>query len=169
MSGVGSGVAPGRLRAFTGADWAAVAAIHDAARCQELQRGGVPLAAWRPMDACAEEEEFFDSETRVAETAGAVAGFVSWRGAYITWMYVHPAAQGRGLGSLLLRRAKEEIGPGAWVNVIGGNAPAERLYRKHGFERVFERPGHCAGHPCRLLRMALPTSPMRDPSAVRVV
>src|SRR4029079_13305981 len=126
-------------------DWDAVCQVHDAARVLELACGGVDPGAFLPMANVAEDEEFFDSETLVACMDGRVVGFISWNGAYITWMYVGPALHRRGIGRQLLAQAMRRIGPQAWTNAIGGNAPALALYLSMGFELVWVRPSDCDG------------------------
>lgn len=124
------------IRPYTDVDWAAVCRIHDEARVQELAAGGVDPRAFRPMVEAAEGDEFFDSETAVACLGDRVTGFVSWNGAYITWLYVDPTAQRRGIGRRLLQHALQRIGPEAWTSMIAGNEPAFALYRHAGFEVV---------------------------------
>ncbi|MBA4019213.1 MAG: N-acetyltransferase [Pirellula sp.] len=156
------------LRPYLPNDWPEVCRVHDLARVQELTFGGVYPQAFRPMRSAADAEEFFVSETLVACVAGALAGFVSWNGSYITWLYVDPAFQRRGIGRRLLHAALERIGPEAWTNLIAGNLPALKLYCDAGMEVVWTRPGDVEGHACQGMRVALPTSRMRDPAARRV-
>jgi len=155
------------IRPYTGTDWAAVCRIHEAARVQELAAGGVDPRAFRAMTEAADADELFDSATAVACLGDRVAGFVSWNGAYVTWLYVDPGAQRRGIGRRLLEHALRQIGPEAWTNIIAGNEPALALYRRAGLQVVWERPGDCDGFPCAAMRFALPTSRMRDPDARR--
>lgn len=89
-----------------------VCSIHDTARVQELAAGGVNPRAFRPMHEVAQVDEFFDCETMVA-CLDNVVGFVSWNGSYITWLYVKPSIQGRGVGWRLLQHAVQQIGPDA--------------------------------------------------------
>ena len=155
------------LRPYTPADWEAVCAVHDRARPMELA-GSTDPTAFRPMVDEAEEEEFYDSRTFVAcVDGGRVVGFVSFNGAYITWMYVAPEFQRRGIGSLLLAEAMKHCGPEAWLNTMGGNCAAIAFYRKAGFDVVKSFPSDCVGYPCTCLRLALPTSRMHDPAARR--
>lgn len=155
------------FRGYTPADWPQVCRVHDLARVQELAAGGVDAGAFRPMRDAAEGDEFFVSETVVACAGDYLVGFVSWNGAYITWLYVDPGWQRRGVGRRLLAESLWRIGPGAWTNLIGGNAAALALYRRAGMEVVWARPGDCDGFPCVGMRLALPTSRMRDPAARR--
>jgi ribosomal protein S18 acetylase RimI-like enzyme len=120
------------------------------------------------MGEVAEGDEFFDSETWVAcVDGGGVVGFVSWNGDYITWLYVEPGCQRRGIGRRLLHEALRRIGGEAWTNMIAGNEAALGLYRSAGMEVVWMRESDCEGYPCRAMRLALPGGRMRDPGAVR--
>jgi ribosomal protein S18 acetylase RimI-like enzyme len=155
------------IRPYTVSDWTAVCRIHDAARPQELATGGVDARAFRPMVEAAEGDEFFASETAVACVGDTIAGFISWNGAYITWLYVDPAFQRRGIGRRLLQHALRLIGPEAWTSMIVGNEAALGLYRGAGMEMVWTRSSQCDGYACNSMRLALPTSRMHDPAARR--
>jgi [ribosomal protein S18]-alanine N-acetyltransferase len=155
------------IRPYTRGDWPGVCAIHDAARIQELAAGGVDPRAFRTMVDAAEGDEFFVSETLVACISDQMAGFVSWHGDYVTWLYVAPIFQRRGIGRRLLAAALARIGPQAWTSLLGGNEPALALYLAAGMEVVWTRPSECEGYPCQGMRVALPTSRMRDPQARR--
>ena len=158
---------PVEIRDYTPADWPQVCAIHDLARVQELAHGGVDTRAFRPMVDAAEGDEFFISKTVVACCDHRVVGFISWNGPYISWLYVEPGAQRRGIGTKLLDYALRLIGPEAWTNMLAGNEPAQKLYQAAGMEIVWTRDDTCEGYPCRGVRLALPTSRMRDPHARR--
>jgi putative acetyltransferase len=119
------------------------------------------------MTAAAEDDEFHLSKTAVACCDGRVVGFISWNGSYISWLYVEPGFQGQGIGKELLAHALQQIGPEAWTNMLAGNEPAQRIYTAAGMEVVWTRDSSCDGYPCRGMRLALPTSRMRDPNARR--
>ncbi|HEX4087015.1 MAG TPA: N-acetyltransferase [Chthoniobacteraceae bacterium] len=155
------------IRRYTAADWEDVCHIHDESRVQELFSGGVDPRAFRTMAEVAQSDEFFASETLLAYAGESIAGFISWNGAYITWLYVLPAYQRRGIGRRLLDEALRRIGPHAWTNIIAGNEPALAVYRAFGMEPVWTRPADCEGYVCNMTRLALPDSPMRDPSMRR--
>jgi len=155
------------IRPYAPADWPAICRIHDAARVQELAAGGVDRRAFRPMTEAAIADGFFDSETVVAQLGERVEGFVAWNGAYVSWLYVNPSAQRHGIGRRLLVHALQKIGRQAWTNMLVGNNRALTLYRQVGFEVVWERNSLCDGFPCVAMRLALPTSRMRDPSVRR--
>ncbi|WP_254509784.1 GNAT family N-acetyltransferase [Anatilimnocola floriformis] len=156
------------LRDYAPNDWDAICQIHDVARVQELTAGNVDPRAFKPMTEAAEGDEFFISQTVVAYYDNRVIGFISWNGAYITWLYVEPADQGRGVGRALLEHALRCIGAEAWTNMLGGNERALRLYRTAGFDVVWTRDRTCEGYLCQALRLALPGSHMRDPQARRI-
>lgn len=119
------------------------------------------------MTEVAEDDEFFASQTLVACLGGAVVGFASWNEDYLTWLYVDPNQQRRGIGRRLLAEVLERIGPEAWTNTLAGNDPALALYRQAGMEVVWTRPCNIEGFPCMGMRLALPTSRMRDPETKR--
>ncbi len=69
--------------------------------------------------------------------------------AFVQTMAVAPSAQGRGLGARLLvalleeaeRRGQRTVS----LEVRSDNAPAQRLYERHGFTRTGVRRGYYAG------------------------
>lgn len=156
-----------KLRAYEQADWPAVCRIHDAARVQELAAGQVDPRAFRPMVEAAAGDEFFISQTLIACAGKEVVGFVSWNGPYITWLYVDPDYQRRGIGSRLLNEALSRSGPNTWTSMLAANDAAMSIYLKAGLEVVWIRPSECDGYPCQGVRLALPTSWMHNPNARR--
>jgi len=63
-------------------------------------------------------------------------------GPYVALLAVLPDWQGRGLGSVMLRRIEEEMKPkNVWVCVSSFNRSAERFYIRNGFEHVGSLPG----------------------------
>lgn len=60
------------------------------------------------------------------------AGFIARDGARIHALYVHPRAQGRGMGRALIEQAKDGA---AWLElfVLDANLPARRFYAGCGF------------------------------------
>lgn len=83
----------------------------------------------------------------VAEGQGALAGYaglqVSGSEADVQTIGVAPAAQGRGVGTLLLRSLVTEAAcrgaTSLLLEVRADNAPAIGLYRREGFERIAVR------------------------------
>ncbi len=71
--------------------------------------------------------------TWVATVEGEVAGVLVLDGAQIDHLFVAPTRTGRGLGGLLLDRAKVERPEGLWLWVFATNIGARRLYLRHGF------------------------------------
>lgn len=146
-------------RAFVPEDWEALCGVYARAA------GGEPT--FRPMP---EEEDhaLFQSlnTVRVACVAGQVVGFVAWReqgewqgSGYLSWLYVDPMFQRRGVGDRLLTEAMTALGDQAWTLTRQGNAPAINLYQKHGMQLVRFQPTATGGE----VRLALPTSRKLDP------
>ena len=154
------------IRRYDSADLPHVYRVHDLARVVELARGGVDPRAFRPMEEVADADEFFVSETLVACDGPNVIGFVSWKGDYITWLYVEPSYHRRGIGRRLLNEALRSIGPEAWTNTLGGNEAAVSLYRDAGMKVASSRSDEYEGNSFTSLRLALPTSRMHTSSVV---
>ncbi|TQN35690.1 ribosomal protein S18 acetylase RimI-like enzyme [Blastococcus colisei] len=137
------------IREYRPADWDAIARAHDAARLQELAPS-VGVEAFRPLAETAKREGLFDEQVWVAELDGEVVGFVAYAHAEVTWMYVHPESQQRGVGRALLRHAlahADDLGGEGYVTVtvLDGN-PARKLYESEGFRLVETRRGGLAGN-----------------------
>ncbi len=145
--------APGRVRPLDpGRDMRAVADLIEIAFRGELDRAGSSLvadmrhlAALGPLLTIADRVSPYPSGY-VYEQAGRVVGNVSvnpedlsagrW---FISNVAVHPTLQGRGIGRQLMDAALEGIrrqgGRRVLLQVRTDNEPAQRLYRRLGFER----------------------------------
>jgi ribosomal protein S18 acetylase RimI-like enzyme len=75
--------------------------------------------------------------TWVAESGGAVAGFVVVVDDEVEQIYVDRSWRGRGVAERLLRHAEAVIGHGgrrtAWLAVVAGNTRARRFYARLGW------------------------------------
>jgi ribosomal protein S18 acetylase RimI-like enzyme len=78
-----------------------------------------------------------EQEVFVADLDGRIAGFVAMsNGDFLEHLYVHPDQQGRGVGSALLRRAKERMLGGFRLWVFQANERARQFYERHGLRIV---------------------------------
>lgn len=70
----------------------------------------------------------------LALCADAPVGFLALAPAerQLCQLFVLPAAQGRGVGTSLLRHAMAELGGELWLSVMADNAGARRFYERHG-------------------------------------
>jgi ribosomal protein S18 acetylase RimI-like enzyme len=71
--------------------------------------------------------------TLAALEAGVMAGFIALRGSHIDQLYVDPAHQRRGIGSLLLDQAVETTLGRITLDVFEENIGARAFYGRHGF------------------------------------
>ena len=76
------------------------------------------------------------AELWVAEEDGRVVAFAGLEGSELSHLYVDPGAQGRGVGSALLDRAKSLRPEGIELWVFQKNDGARRFYERHGFRLV---------------------------------
>jgi ribosomal protein S18 acetylase RimI-like enzyme len=133
------------IRPYRSGDWAAIEAIHDAARLIEL-RLSVGEEAFLSLAETAENEGLFAGEVWVATEADAVVGFVAACADEITWLYVDTERHRRGIGRALLRHAIGCCGEVVRVETLVGNEPALALYRSEGFTVVETKAGRLVGN-----------------------
>ena len=77
-----------------------------------------------------------EQEVWVYEDHAAILGFAALDDQLLTFLYVEPEAQGGGIGSRLLDRAKERRPHGFTFWVFQRNARARRFYERHGCRPV---------------------------------
>jgi GNAT superfamily N-acetyltransferase len=77
------------------------------------------------------------TDTWVVKRHGNVVGFISISAMTVEQLYVAPAETGKGIGAMLLARAKRERPSGLDLWTFQVNAGARRFYERHGF-RVAE-------------------------------
>jgi GNAT superfamily N-acetyltransferase len=103
---------------------------------------------WLPVlrDA-AEDRAYFaervlpSCEVLVLRRTGRVLGFLALRGDEVDHLYVHPAAQRRGVGSELLAEAKARRPGGLELWAFQRNTPALAFYARHGFVELYRTDG----------------------------
>jgi ribosomal protein S18 acetylase RimI-like enzyme len=88
----------------------------------------------------------------VAETAGAVVGFIWYvekgaffRSGYVMLIGVDPALQGQGVGEILMDAAESilfETSEDVFLLVSDFNEGAQRFYRHRGYKLVGSLPGY---------------------------
>jgi GNAT superfamily N-acetyltransferase len=67
---------------------------------------------------------------------------------WIDQLYLHPSAVGRGIGSRLLQRAIQELGPRIRLYTFQANAGSRRFYERHGFLAIAFSDGHTNEEHC---------------------
>lgn len=72
---------------------------------------------------------------------GRIAAMMSLLPGWIEQLYVDPAYQSHGVGSLLLQRAKERSPKGLELWTFVSNTGAGRFYERHGFLPLEETDG----------------------------
>ena len=147
------------IRAATEADAAALAEIQARAwrwaYSDFVDHDDMPVAAerlerWR--------DNVAHGRLRVFDQDGTVVGYASVHGDQLTSLYVDPAAQGAGVGGLLLTDAEERLRAGgstvAWLWVFVANAQGRAFYERRGWRAVGEphREAHWVGEALRYER-----------------
>jgi ribosomal protein S18 acetylase RimI-like enzyme len=136
---------PVRVRDYAPSDWPHLCAIHDAARKQELLASGL-LDAFLTLEQTADNEGLFDGLVLVAEDDAEVLGFIALSDNEITWLYVSPAHQRRGVARRLIRAALRSATGPVSLDVLMGNEAALKLYLSEGFQVVKQVTGKLAGN-----------------------
>lgn len=122
------------------------------------------IAHWRATDREPAWYRTYWPNMIVAEVSGAVAGLTQPKVDEVNGLWVDPAWQGAGVGSLLLEAAEDAIASGgfdrAWLTCSGFNGRAAGFYRARGYRIVRrEEQLHPSGVPEEVLTYAkrLPT------------
>ena len=124
------------------------AASDEAARLVAIQ---VAARAVAPMPAAIHAEAdvaaFLGSrhgvdETWVAEVDGEAVAYARFTATWLDDLYVHPSAQGRGIGSALLDLVMALRPEGLGLYVFESNLPAQRFYAGRGFVVTARHDGH---------------------------
>jgi putative acetyltransferase len=87
-----------------------------------------------------------NSETYVYENENGICGFFSLHEKTLAAIFVKPNQQGKGIGSKLLKKAKE-LRKSLILAVYKENSKSVLFYRKAGFRFVKERIDENTGHP----------------------
>jgi putative acetyltransferase len=127
------------LRPFLGEDTPVLAAIF-AAAVEELTGDDYSEAQQQAWASAADDEEKFGKRlasqlTLIATLQNSPVGFASLKGAdHIDMLYVHPAAVGQGVGSML-SEALEKLagGRGAKVLTVDASDNAVEFFEKRGY------------------------------------
>ncbi len=77
-----------------------------------------------------------DCAVWVAEADGCILGFAAVAGTHLEQLYLHPGHLRRGIGSLLLAKAKELSPGGLELHCFQRNAAARAFYEARGFTAV---------------------------------
>ena len=125
------------VRPARAADSAAIAHVHTTSREAAMpflpprRRTDAEVARW-VRDVLLAEGPVWVAE----DGAGAVVGYAAVAGGWLEHLYLLPARRRRGIGSLLLDRAKEHRPQGLDLHVFQRNTDARAFYARHGFTVV---------------------------------
>lgn len=112
----------------------------------------VDKSYWLESEALVRDVYLPDAETWIAEKDGALLGFISiMKRQFIGALFVTRAAQGYGVGSALIEKAKT-LYPILLLEVYKENANAVGFYLKHGFNAVAEQPHPETGQTTYVMR-----------------
>lgn len=67
---------------------------------------------------------------------------------WIEQLYLAPSAVGRGLGSQLLQRAEQQLGPRLRLHTFQANTGSRRFYERHGFQAIAFTDGSANEERC---------------------
>ena len=123
-------------------DAAALAQLYVNARAAAVP--AVPPIAHSETDVRAWIERQLESDTQcwVTEDAFGLSGLCFLDDGWVDQLYVRPDSLGQGIGSALVRHAKQVMPSGLQLWTFQSNARAHRFYERHGFEAVEYTDGH---------------------------
>ena len=123
------------------------AVLTDAVRIAHLiRRSKAEAMPWLAVPHSVAEDESWAAHVLLPEHGVIVAcdarnpsrllAVLAFRTEWVDQLYVAPGEQGRGLGSRLLHRAKEEAPAGLSLWTFERNGRARKFYERHGFVEV---------------------------------
>jgi ribosomal protein S18 acetylase RimI-like enzyme len=123
------------------------ATVDDLPACAEIINDYIDATAWLPRTKSrAEIAGFFAPElltsriVLVAEIDGEVGAYLSMsREGWVYGLYLAPHARSRGIGRMLIDRAKAVQPTQLELTVFEPNVDARRFYEREGFREVPER------------------------------
>lgn len=118
-----------------------VAAMFSAARRAAVPSMPPPVHTVEEDRAWLADQLEGDREAWVAEREGRVVALLLLEGAWLHSLYVDPAHQNAGIGSVLVDLAKALRPGGLQLWAFQSNTGARRLYARHGFVEVEETDG----------------------------
>ena len=116
------------------------ATLADADDIARIMRAALQAFDWIPQLHTPEEDRGFirghvlpNQSATVAESAGAIVGFIAIYGCWVTQLYLDPQWTGRGIGAELLRQATRPMDV-VKLYCFQSNAGARRFYEREGFD-----------------------------------
>jgi ribosomal protein S18 acetylase RimI-like enzyme len=92
------------------------------------------------------------SQVIVAEENNIIVGIMALSHkegiGWIEQLYLSPEAVGRGIGTLLVTRAKSMLGPPVRLHTFQENRDARRFYERHGFKALEYKDGSSNEENC---------------------
>ena len=82
------------------------------------------------------------------EVVGMMAVSRNGEAGWIDQLYLHPSVVGRGIGTQLLARAKQELGSLIRLYTFQANTASRRFYERHGFRAVAFSTGYANEEHC---------------------
>ena len=121
----------------------------DMAPCAAILNHWIDATDWMPRIHSAEQvaehyrtDVMFNRQTIVAVANSKVCGFATLaRDGFINALYLSPQSCGKGIGGLLLERAKCELSPNASLFCFQANTRAIKFYGRHGFAEINRTTG----------------------------
>ncbi len=109
--------------------------VMDRARRQELKSENLE-EVFLPLKDAPYLDYFLSCKIYLAFEDDVLAGFVGFRPGDLSFVYVDPSRQGRGIATTLIQKALDELERPIRLDVFTNNKRAKALYEKFGFKTV---------------------------------
>lgn len=112
-----------------------LSSVMDRARRQELKSENLE-EVFLPLKDAPYLDYFLSCKIYLAFEDDILAGFVGFRPGDLSFVYVDPSRQGRGIATTLIQKALDELERPIRLDVFTNNKRAKALYEKFGFKTV---------------------------------
>lgn len=112
-----------------------LSSVMDRARRQELKSENLE-EVFLPLKDAPYLDYFLSCKIYLAFEDDVLAGFVGFRPGDLSFVYVDPSRQGKGIATTLIQKALDELERPIRLDVFTNNKRAKALYEKFGFKTV---------------------------------
>lgn len=133
------------IREYKESDFLEIEKIYNSSKADEFSEESFNLVV-TPLSEDKEMLDLLHSSKIYIYEATNMAGFVGFKGNYISWLFVRPSYRGQGIGKKLVSHILSMLSGEVTLNVVRSNFVAKNLYENLGFKVAKEVTANYQGN-----------------------